>query len=295
MNCVRIAIVGFLVDRFGIEQAEGFLHFFEGWIIFIACIVALYLVAAGLQLLTRPRQSVHSMLEIDFPALAAQFGRLRSIQPNGALIFSVVIVSLAAVAWYATPARPAIDPVRDPLVLFPMEVGDWRGDRSLIEPEIEQVLGADDYLVANYRAPGAGASVNLFVAYYRSQTEGSGIHSPEVCLPTGGWEVSRWTPTNTGVASGGRPPLSVNRAVIQRGLSRQLVYYWFEQRGRQITGDYAAKMYTLWDSITRSRTDGALVRLVTPISPGEGANAADERLRAFLGLIMPELQAYVPG
>ena len=66
MNCFRIGVIGLLVDRYGIEQAEGFLHFFEGWVIFIACLLVLYLEAVLLQLLTKTRQPVHAMLDIDF-------------------------------------------------------------------------------------------------------------------------------------------------------------------------------------------------------------------------------------
>ncbi len=40
MNSFRIGVIGVLVDAYGTEQAEGFLHFFEGWIIFMACMGA---------------------------------------------------------------------------------------------------------------------------------------------------------------------------------------------------------------------------------------------------------------
>ena len=37
MNGFRIGLVGILVSKWGAEQAEGLLHLFEGWVIFIAC------------------------------------------------------------------------------------------------------------------------------------------------------------------------------------------------------------------------------------------------------------------
>ena len=88
--------------------------------------------------------------------------------------------------------------------------------------------------------------------------------------------------------------LTVNRAIIQKGLNRQLVYYWFEQRGRHLTNSYAAKAFTVWDSVTRGRTDGALVRVVTPIGPTEAVSVADERLQNFLELTLNEMASYVP-
>ena len=155
------------------------------------------------------------------------------------------------------------------------------------------MFAADDYLVADYSGGGA-APVNLLIAYYASQTNGSGIHSPEVCIPTGGWEVSGWKTFETGLRTASGQALSVNRAIIQKGTDRQLVYYWFEQQGRALTSDYAAKVYTLLDSITQGRTDGALVRLVTPIASGETAATADHRLLGFLELELPRLPQFVP-
>jgi EpsI family protein len=105
--------------------------------------------------------------------------------------------------------------------------------------------------------------------------------------------MSRITDTTVPVA--GEDGVPVNRAVIQRGLERQLVYYWFEQRGRQVTSDYMAKATTILDSITRGRSDGALVRLITPIGTAPGAEAAaDARLQDFLGQMTDVLPRFVP-
>ncbi len=140
------------------------------------------------------------------------------------------------------------------------------GDRTG-RPAVERVLGANDYHIASYTSPAEAQPVDLFVAWYAKQTEGDGIHSPQGCIPVGGWEVSEWTTTTVTLATGETVPLV--RAVIQKGLVRQLVYYWFEERGRRLTNDYVAKAYTVWDSVTIGRTDGALVRLVTPIGTRE--------------------------
>jgi exosortase/archaeosortase family protein len=52
MNSFRIGMIGVLVHHRGIEHAEGFLHFFEGWVIFGACVAILFLMAWALQRLT---------------------------------------------------------------------------------------------------------------------------------------------------------------------------------------------------------------------------------------------------
>ena len=98
----------------------------------------------------------------------------------------------------------------------------------------------------------------------------------------------------TGVRAPSGDMLRVNRAIIQKGTDRQLVYYWFQQQGRSVASDYAAKVFTLIDAVARGRTDGALVRLVTPIE-GNAIEASDQRLQQFLQLVLPKLPAYVPG
>lgn len=294
MNCFRIGVIGLLVNSYGIEQAEGFLHLFEGWIIFVACIGVLYLEAVLLQRFLKNRQPVHTMLEIDFPALSEKAMSLRSLAGSKSLVMAALAIAVGGIAWHLTPARAAVEPQRTPLALFPMEFSGWNGKQEQLDVTIERVLAADDYMIADFANTSATSPVNMFVAYYRSQTEGSGIHSPEVCIPAGGWEVSKWTSADTGLQMSSGEALTVNRAIIQKGLQRQLVYYWFEQRGRRLTSDYAAKAYTILDSMSRGRTDGALVRVVTSISQKEPIAAADERLKGFLGVALKELPEYVP-
>jgi hypothetical protein len=82
--------------------------------------------------------------------------------------------------------------------------------------------------------------------------------------------------------------------MIQNGQSQQLVYYWFEQRGQRFTNDFIAKLWVVWDSLIHDRTDGALVRFVTPIEPGEPPAAADARIQALMTEILPRLPQFIP-
>ena len=87
---------------------------------------------------------------------------------------------------------------------------------------------------------------------------------------------------------------TVNRAVIQKGLSQQLVYYWFEQRGKRMVNDYLAKASVVWDGLTLGRSDGALVRLVTPIGADESEADADARMQRLMRELLPDLPRFVP-
>jgi EpsI family protein len=155
------------------------------------------------------------------------------------------------------------------------------------------VLKLDDYMLADY-ADGAGGAVNAYIAYYASQRDSNSNHSPRGCLPGDGWEIQSFTESVLPGASPDGVPLPVNRVVIQKGESRQLVYYWFPQRGRLLTDEYAVKLWILRDLVVRGRSDGALVRLVTPLRPGEAEQAADSRLTTFAALVQGQLSQFVP-
>jgi len=132
------------------------------------------------------------------------------------------------------------------------------------------------------------------VAYYESQRKGISAHSPRACIPGSGWEFSDFKQQELEQVTSDGERLPVNRAVISMGDQQLLVYYWFEQRGRVLTNEYAVKWFIFWDSLTRGRTDGALVRVMTPIEDREPAEAADERLREFIQAAEPRLAYHIP-
>ena len=295
MNSFRIGMIGVLVNSYGIGHAEGFLHFFEGWVIFGACIGILFLMAVALQRLTPSPLSLRDTIDLDTEGLGAEGARILSIKPARGVIAATVLSLGITAAFVLTPAPDRIVPQRDSFSLFPRNIGAWDSFQIPLEPEVAQVLGASDYINAVYSQPGDSDNyVNFFAAYYDKQTEGSGIHSPEVCLPVGGWEVFSIDPTPVSFPDTIYGDFNVNRAVIEKGLSRQLVYYWFEQRGTRMTNDYLAKIDVVYDSLTIGRTDGAMVRFVTPINPGETEADADARMQGFMAELLPRLPRYIP-
>jgi len=72
------------------------------------------------------------------------------------------------------------------------------------------------------------------------------------------------------------------------------VLYWYWAHDRGVASDYWAKYYLVADAIRMNRSDGSLVRLKTPIYPGETADAAEQRLLPFANDIVPQLAAYIP-
>jgi EpsI family protein len=230
---------------------------------------------------------------VEFPAASPRGARVERRPVPAAFIASCAVL-VAFVGVTQLMPRPAeIYPQRSSLLDFPMTLGNWTGHRNAMEGVYLDALKLDDYLMADY-SDGGGSAVNLYIAYYNSQRKGEAVHSPRSCLPGGGWQLRDFNQRSIGEVKLNGQPLRVNRTLIELGDQRQLVYYWFEQRGRVITNEFAVKWYLFWDALTRSRTDGALVRLITVLPPGGDEGTADHRLTELAGRIAPTLTRYVP-
>ncbi len=184
-------------------------------------------------------------------------------------------------------------PSRENFSLFPMQVGSWTGKRKSLDSDIVKALSVNDYLMANYQKAGNTDwrnVVNFYIAYYKTQSLGSAAHSPRACIPGGGWEIESFT--QDVVKNPGRADLTVNRAIISKGRIKQLVYYWFVQRGQEVTGEYRVKWLLLVDGITKNRSDGALIRVVTPIR-GKNIQEAEKRLGEFIKKFYPRTKPFL--
>jgi EpsI family protein len=219
-----------------------------------------------------------------------------------------IVVTLCLVVGALVIARASKServPPREPLATFPMELAEWQGvatDR--FDQQTLTVLGVDDYINRIYTAP-TGASVGLYIGYYQSQREGDTMHSPLNCLPGAGWEpvkqervtfqVHTGVDQATGQPTGSRE-IRVNRFVIQKGLDKQVVLYWYQSHGRVVASEYWGKIYTVVDAIRLTRTDAAMVRVISPV--GEDSAAAEARAEqvsvAFTRALFPLLGRYLP-
>ena len=295
MNSVRIAIAGYIVNTWGLNWVEGFSHFFEGWVIFIACIIILFGLARVMLFFNREKMGLVEALDLDTDGLGAQFARIRLIRPSAALIAGTAILLAGVAAFQTLPERGAAAIQRDSFAVFPRTLGEWKqaGPREFLDPNIEQALAADDYHQVSLTKPGATSSVNLFMAWYQDQSK-DGVHSPEVCLPGGGWEIAWLERTDITAEMQSDTPFAINRAIIQKGETRMMVFYWFEQKGRRVAWDFAAKYWLMVDGIRTGRTDGALVRLTTLIPPGDTDAAAEARLREVMVAMQEPLPRFIP-
>ena len=188
---------------------------------------------------------------------------------------------------------PVILPPHPPLSSLPTHFDNWSSTDIPLDQQTLDVLGAGEFLMRNYddendTLPG----INLFVAYFPSQEMGDTIHSPDHCLPGAGW-----IPTQRDIVTLTAPDgtsFPANRFVISKAGDRELALYWFQAHGREVASEYSAKYYLIADSIRLHRSDGALVRLMTAMNPGESPEAAQARLMQLGSKFLPFLDQSIP-
>jgi len=207
-------------------------------------------------------------------------------------VLAALLVASAAIFLQAR-GRGEVFPARLSLQQFPQQLGAWTGTDVAMDKDVLEVLGPGDFLLRVYQnQENPQPYVDVFIAYFRSQRTGDTIHSPKNCLPGAGW-----TPVDQGrvtLSMPGHAPFPANRYIIAKGDSREIVLYWYWAHDRGVASEYWAKFYLVADAMRLNRSDGALVRITTPMVPGETADAAQQRLLPFAGNVLPLLQNYIP-
>lgn len=286
MNSFRIGVIGVLVDTWGISMAEGFLHDFEGWVVFMACMGILFIIMFILIRIgekeTRPLSEVFGLVYTDD---LIDFDESRERKVSYPFITIIFLIILSVIIVGSIDRREEIIPKRKSFTEFSDQLGEWTGVQRSLDTDIINTLQVSDYIMSDYTKEGS-IPVNFYVAYYESQRKGVSPHSPKVCIPGGGWQISDISRIEL-------TDFPVNRIIIKKDQRVQLVYYWFQQRGRIIANEYFMKWFLFKDALLLNRTDGAMVRLTTVVSPEETIEDADNRLAGFAQhlTILPE---YIP-
>jgi EpsI family protein len=222
---------------------------------------------------------------------------------NRILIVACILVAGAVYLLSASKSEPT--PIRQPLQNIPAHIGRWDLLQSTdLDPKILAILGVDDYLNRLYREPRGGVA-NLYIGYFMSQREGEAIHSPLNCLPGAGWNpmqkeiIDLNLPDSTEFeesTANKAESIKVNRILIQKGLDRQVVLYWYQSHGRIVANEYWGRIYTVLDAIRTNRTDAALVRVICPVRTLESSAVKDSESNAvdFALAVYPLLEQYLP-
>ena len=288
-NSLRIGITGILADKISIKVSESFFHGFSGWALFMVSFLVLIIemwILGGFKLQLRGGENKSIKIKKDI----AVSHKAKKLSPQ--YLVSILILGVTFLASHGVTYRSEV-PALKPFNTFPMKIGSWEGVPQTMEEKIAKALDLSDYILVDYHNSD-GNVINFYVAYYEKQKKGEAIHSPASCLPGVGWKAYfkkiLVIPTQH---FGGKLP--VVEMVMQKGNEKQLVFYWFQQRGRVITNEYLMKFYLFWDALTKHRTDGALVRLITPVYKKESVKDAEKRLVDFTQKVIPILTEFIPG
>jgi len=204
----------------------------------------------------------------------------------------VVVLLLTEFAGMGLSSRGEAEFTRKTLDQFPTEFGQWKAiDDQSIDKGSMAVLLVDDYMMRTY-GDATGRNIGLYVGYFLYQKEGKGIHSPRLCLPGAGWSILKRSvytlPRTPELADGGK----INVYLMGKGSHRELFFWWYQGRGRIYANEFYNKFILMWDSATRGRTDGALVRVNVPVYAD-----VNQSIRGgidFITAMLPILVHHVP-
>lgn len=204
--------------------------------------------------------------------------------------WSSALILISAMLFLNTLSRSEVIPLRKSLSEIPLHLGAWEGkEGEALDTKVIGILGVEDSLLRIYTR-GGGDYLSLYIGYYQSQGHGDSIHSPKHCLPGSGWQPIEDRVVDISLQDG--RSVTVNRYLIQKGSEKQLVLYWYQERGRVIANEYMVKLFLVLDAITRNRTDGALVRIIAPVT-----SSVDETLsfqKEFAQEMFPYLSDSLP-
>jgi len=178
-----------------------------------------------------------------------------------------------------------------PFSQFPLEIGPWQGVTSQMDERVYNILGVEDYIMADF-SRGPSPAVNLYVGFYQSQSKGDLIHSPKNCMPGAGWNIVQSSTILIDLPKSDKT-IKIARLLLTKGGQKQVVYYWFQSRGRIINSEYMQKIWLVLDSITKNRTDGSFVRLIAPVIKNE--TTTEVLLTQFADEVYPVLNKFIPN
>jgi exosortase D (VPLPA-CTERM-specific) len=291
-NDVRIIGTGLLVQYWDPQMAEGYFHSSWGLLTFLISLLMFYALHQLIRFVFPEKHSdPSSTADSALTTAAIAVGSSPANRSVTRFILASLLVAGTAALLQAR-AGSEVFPPRLELKQFPEQIGEWTGQDVPLGKDVLDILRPSDYLLRVYQSSAKTPYIDLFIPYYRSQRAGEAPHSPQHCLPGSGW-----TPVENEhitLTIPGHVPFPVNRYLITKGDARQLVLYWFWAHDRGVASEYWAKYYLVKDAIRMNRSDGSLVRVTTPMYPGETADAAQQRLLPFITDVVPLLNTYIP-
>jgi exosortase D (VPLPA-CTERM-specific) len=281
-NAARVTATGWFTYTNGRQAVEGLWHDASGWLVYVVALAMLIAVNVILKTFQRPPDP--NRVDLQFTVQNTVFENFRAWPLVAALLIGGVLVN-----WSVTRGEAAVE--RRPLSDMSTTLGEWqqKGNEIRFGEGVESVLRTTDYTMREYSAPD-GRLANIYVGYYSSQRTGATYHSPQNCLPGAGWEMK--DPQYIVIRTSDGRAFEANRYIVENGIYREVMIYWYQGRGQTAASEYRDKVNLVIDSVTRGRSDGAIVRVMTGV--GDDESAALEAATDLAGRLASQLGRFVP-
>lgn len=212
--------------------------------------------------------------------------------PRAAVVlvcFAAVFLVLQGVS--GTRATPILQPLKN----FPKKLSHYELQAARVSSDaVIEMLGVTDYISYSYQRD-AAHGVSLYAAYYDAVNERQGYHSPKNCLPGSGWGIAEVKPRQIFPAQAPDQPVVITEMIIRNRNDYQVVYYWYQNRGRIIASEFMERIYRVFDSLFMRRSDGSFIRIIVDVPEGSDLTSAEALADDFAGLVLAELQKFLPG
>ena len=283
-NAARVTATGVFTYSYGKQATDGTFHDMSGWLVYVAALA--FLLLANL-LLQKISGSSDATLNDRIPE--SRISNFKFQISQIVMLIVILVIGGAAVNWFSLRGENEI--ARRPLAEMPTNLGEWRqkGDAIKFNESVENILRATDYTMREYSLA-EGRVANAYVGYYASQRTGATYHSPQNCLPGAGWVMK--DPQSIEITTPGGRTFSANRYIVENGIYREAMIYWYQGRGRFESSEYSDKINTVLDSVTRRRSDGAMVRVL--VSVGADETAAIKAAADLSARLAENLTPFVP-
>jgi len=208
-----------------------------------------------------------------------------------------IVLVFFAVAFLAIQMSQAVreTPIKQPLSGFPSEIGEWKFARkSFFSAPVIDMLGVNDYISYDYAA-GSGRELNLYISYFTAVGVTGAYHSPQNCLPGGGWNIVAVEDIPLAKVPAPHTGAAIKKVVVQKGSEQQVVLYWFQNRGRIIASEYWEKIYLVVDAIFKQRRDGSFIRIIGQVPKGGDKDKFAQEMNDFAGSVVGIASDFIPG
>jgi EpsI family protein len=302
-NGFRIALTGWLlVNGHGDGNINGPSHLLEGLGVSVLGYLAIGACFSALSTSKRPSLPRHDDAAGRLPVAAISPLVRRRVWLDVAVLF-VLLAASTSLLW----AMPLDVQLRNDLNSMENRIDDWTAEISAKAPAAgfpgidddlvdvgaypsptgeHRFTAADDELVRAYRSS-SGSRVQLYIGYYHRQEQEKEL--------TGDASTALAAVASTLILSTESGPLELKEVVKEKAGTRRGMLFWYDVNGRIVSDVYRLKSYTIWDAVTRRRTNGAVVMIAWDSPAGAQSEAVRQHAIRFAQALIPVLRQHLPS